>query len=751
MRAPVRALARRTKSDRPSRPKSPTDGPPESTSPDGSLLATDNSTIATDAQAASLAAALGIGGAVSISVSLSENTITNRTAAFVDNAKIRNSANYTTASGVNAVGLGNRVRVASGYDGSRGRIGGVYEFLGQATDYTSTDSSQFVNVNQLVSVDATHTAGGSTGQVYKYLGPTVDLLSQYGTQAVETGDHVRVAITHNANLGRLAGLYEYIGASPASLDLSVENFKNTTLWKDISQVDLSAQDYLNTTYWENVSTINLSQQNYLDTTVWREVLDDFSVEAVQSATITAASSAASLSAGVGAASGGGANSMNTIATTTLAYLRGADVIVSGDLSVHALETTTATADVGTANVAIGVGFSIAAGGSVANVNFNGAVSSYIDDSTVVARDIDLLARSVPQGTATGLGVNAGALAVGASIATINLATNVSTTVDGNITARSLSAKALLDDPASGKTSNAITTGATGGLIGIDSTNSRVNNNATISATLGNDSTFQISGATRLSAVGQGEHYAKADSYAGGVLAAGVSSARIVNNSTVTTGLGSGIVFAGGSLAISADSNQRQFSDTFAGSGGVAAGASASAKTVNQATTLVNIGNNTAVNLTGAFEINALGSGEVNGKVKTFAGGLLAGAGARVNNDVNHTTKATIGTGAIINAHDIRIDASSAARKPDIGEENIRGTTGGLIAGASAKSITEVDFDTAIVVGNNAQLNVVGSESNPGSMSLTTLNKIYARDKVNFTTGGALLGCVGGKHDPNDGQ
>ncbi|HBJ36299.1 MAG TPA: hypothetical protein DDZ51_16420, partial [Planctomycetaceae bacterium] len=383
---------------------------------------------------------------------------------------------------------------------------------------------------------------------------------------------------------------------------------------------------------------------------------------------------------------------------------------------------------------------VAAGGSVARVDFNGNVQSYIDNSQVTARDIDLQATSTPQGVVYGWGVNAGALAVGVSMATLNINPIVATSIDGNLDARSLSSTALLGLPLNGVTSVARTTGSSGGLIGVDSTNSVVNNNASVSSTIGTGSTLNVSGETSVVATGLGVHTVNADSYAFGLLAAGISSARVNNQSGVAASIGNDVAITGGSLFISADNSQSQFADTFAGSGGIAAGASASSTTINNGTSLVSIGDGSSIDLSDDLNINNFGNATVNGRVQTFAGGLLAGAGASVDNTVNAITRTTIGNNVSIDAMGIRVDTSSSATKPELSTENIRGTTGGLIAGASARSETNVTFDTQIFVGNGATLNVFGLLENPGAITLSTLNSLFARDKVNFTTGGALSGA-----------
>ena len=79
-------------------------------------------------------------------------------------------------------------------------------------------------------------------------------------------------------------------------------------------------------------------------------------------------------------------------------------------------------------------------------------------------------------------------------------------------------------------------------------------------------------------------------------------------------------------------------------------------------------------------------------------------------------------------------------KPAIAGGNIKGGTGGLVAGASATSVTTVSFDTKVDVGTGARLTGTGTEATAGEFSLEADNRIRAFDSVAFTTGGALSGA-----------
>ncbi len=358
----------------------------------GSLTATDESTIDADAQASALAVMLGTGGAVSVGVSLAENTISNTTRAFVQNATLQNSANFVTSGGTQTVGIGQRVRVAGGYNPQQGRPGAIYQYLGQDSQYASAAGLVSINSGDRVRVSSGHSAGGHIGGVYRFNGIVDQHYTSDGEQRIEPGQRVRIAATYSAALAVPGAAYQYIGAAAALINLSTANYLDTTQWKNVSRVDLSTQDFTNTAVWTNLSSLALGSQNYLDSSVWREVQEGFAITATENATITASSKAASISGGLIAASGGGAESINTIATTTEAFIDQSSVTLSGDLLIDAQESAQAYSSVGTMNIAAGL-ISVAAGGSVAEVNFNGIVASRISNSTVVANDIDVLAQS----------------------------------------------------------------------------------------------------------------------------------------------------------------------------------------------------------------------------------------------------------------------------------------------------------------------------------------------------------------------
>jgi hypothetical protein len=335
-----------------------------------------------------------------------------------------------------------------------------------------------------------------------------------------------------------------------------------------------------------------------------------------------------------------------------------------------------------------------------------------------------------------LGFNGGTLAVGVSKSELIFQPTLVANIGGTIRSRNLTVRSELQNTDDLRAGHVSTKAGAGGLIGVDATISKIHVDGSISSGIADNANLIISEDTSVIAQGSGVYFSEASSVAFGILAAGVSSAIIDADVTVMANVGNSVSHSGGSLTVSAVRNIETNSETDAGSGGVAAGASASARTAQTGETRSSIGQNASIDLSGDFKINARSTSETNGKVEAISGGLLAGAGARVDNSANTPVNALVGNSATVSAASIEIDAGSSFRKPNIGN-NISGTTGGLVSGASARSETVVNFNTVIDVGSNAQLT---TESQDDPLTLRAVNDIQGYDKVTFTTGGAISGA-----------
>ena len=142
---------------------------------------------------------------------------------------------------------------------------------------------------------------------------------------------------------------------------------------------------------------------------------------------------------------------------------------------------------------------------------------------------------------------------------------------------------------------------------------------------------------------------------------------------------------------------------------------------------------------GNLVIQAAHTARFNEKVINDAGGLLSGSGATIRNTIDSTVEAAIRARVDADARDVEMTATNTLDKPDIGI-NADGDTGGLISGAGVDSLTTIDFTTEVIIGNNADVEVVGIASNDEVFDLHALNVINAHDEIKLVTGGALAGA-----------
>ena len=246
--------------------------------------------------------------------------------------------------------------------------------------------------------------------------------------------------------------------------------------------------------------------------------------------------------------------------------------------------------------------------------------------------------------------------------------------------------------------------------------------------------------------------ASADAASGGLLAAGIAEAHSNSNVTTTAHIGAGANISGDALWVSASGHDDNFAYTNAGSGGLIAGAASIAHTNSTSIKAYIDGSAgspstiTLLNGSGSFLLYADHIATFNEIISTNAGGLFAGAGGDVDNEVSANTEADIGAGAHVTAKSISITATNKADKPQLGgdynnpQPNVSGTTGGLASGAGANDVTNVKFTTLVNIGDSDDLEVPGQPNNNHNFLIQAHNDLQMTDKLVFTTGGAVSGA-----------
>ncbi|MFY9254756.1 MAG: hypothetical protein WAO83_14990, partial [Fuerstiella sp.] len=479
---------------------------------------------------------------------------------------------------------------------------------------------------------------------------------------------------------------------------------------------------------------------------------DLTLQAKDSATLNSSSEAAAIAAGFSifapsvSVSGGGAQADAIAGGNTEASITNSTVTLPiGNLIVSATQDVNVDSTSGSKSITSGLN-SLAAGGSIANVELKPDIKALLTNSTVTASGITVSSVTTPTGLAEANGLSAGpGAAVGVSEAEVILTPQVKSTAGGSgiINADSLLVESrtnLYEHPDTPrKSAKAEAIGSAGALIGTTSTHANVQTGGSVTSKILPMSNLTVR-ETTVSADSFATNEAIADSYAGGALAIGVSKAIAKSTMEVGAEVGDGTHVDGGTLGIYSQRVHDQLSDTLAGAGGLGiAGASASAETSQSGDVTAILGNQTTIVLTDVFQQSSTADTTLNGSVVSYAGGILSGGGAYIDNNHQSHVSSTVGEDAQITASSIEIGAGNVFRKPEV-DDNILGATGGLVSGASATSSTILDMTTDVVIKTNASLDVVGSESNEDLLILRALNTIDAHDTVTFATGGAISGA-----------
>ena len=724
------------------------------------VSASDTSQIEADTMGTSLAISAGIGAASAAGAGASAtNVILDHADASISNATVTSSgavtvtatstptitANILTQAFAAAVGIGASgalgVSIAHNYIGYT--AGGTYT----PDTVRATTSGASVSANGLFSETATNTATitANVAAVSMALTAAGGALSGAGVSAVnQIAVNTQTSITGSGASGINAGAITLSATDNSTISALVASASLAATYSGVA-VALAVSLAQN--------SINNNVMSFIASAPVVKSTGATQVFATENATITALSAAAAASASFVGASGGGASASNSISANTKAYVASSGLNV-GSLDIEAQDVSKATADTGVLSVAIGL--TLAASGSVATDTITDNVSAYIDASNITdGAAATVRATAAPEGFANAAGLTAGLVAIGGSVATVTLRPTVSATVDGVINAGSLTVLAAVNLPSDGKASaNAYAHGSGGGLATILASNATSNNTDVVTAAIGNlgasdvatGTVITLSGALVVAANNLTRQSTTGANSGGGLVAVGVAQGTSNATNTTKAGVGTNATISAGSASIGAGGDDNLFTETDAGSGGVAAGASVQPTNNDNATTTSTLGQGAKITTLagGAVSISASHLATVNTKVVAATYGVLAGAGATAASNVNSNVSDII-AGAVT-AYGISAVANNTFAKPVLGFsngtpiDNISGDTGGLASGASGADTTTIAFSTLVDVQGSGALNVIGSTASPGALSLAATNNLSGYDQITFKTGGAISGA-----------
>ncbi len=318
------------------------------------------------------------------------------------------------------------------------------------------------------------------------------------------------------------------------------------------------------------------------------------------------------------------------------------------------------------------------------------------------------------------------------------ATNVIITIP-DLIASEVTVNARQFIPATGNTAAADAFGCSGGILfGYNSTQATADNNSTVKAYVGQDSILNVAGLVDINAFAFSKTNANGDAYNGGLLAFGNNFVQANSDNTTQAYLNSGVDVEALELRVTAYENSNNNASAKAGAGGIVAGMGAEASTSTTSSTTASIGSGNNIKVEQVL-LTADHTANFNSKVSTITVSAVDTGGGDADNQVNASVAANIGDNTNIEAYNINVGASNRSVKNWLsgGAYNADSISGGLASIPAIKSNTDISHTTAINVGTNASLKVIGDRFNPGALTLSALNSVYARDKVKLNCAGAV--------------
>ncbi len=356
-----------------------------------------------------------------------------------------------------------------------------------------------------------------------------------------------------------------------------------------------------------------------------------------------------------------------------------------------------------------------------------------------------------RGNAEALGVNAGLLSVGASVAKSGLQLDNRAEIDDGaeisaadvyLAAGQLKADAVADSLA-----------AAGALIGGNGATANTDVGGTVEAKLGDGVKLNNTSAVSVLSVSNTKQAATASAYRGGILAAGATVAGARGHLNTLAGVGA-LNLTADQLTIKAEAEDVLYAEAVSGSGGIISGAAAVADTRNEAATKVTVGKE---GKNGHFDlkelkISAVRTVKQNGTANSVNASVVGASGARLDNlSVAETAVDVLGhTDFAVNDVEIKaLNSYDKSRKFAYGnggwsesdlDYNIESGSGGVIDAPAVISKTVIDnratvsFGADTVFGRNLLRRQKGKS---GKFVVSALNDVKAVDKAKLISGGVL--------------
>ncbi|SLN56770.1 hypothetical protein ROA7023_02572 [Roseisalinus antarcticus] len=348
----------------------------------------------------------------------------------------------------------------------------------------------------------------------------------------------------------------------------------------------------------------------------------------------------------------------------------------------------------------------------------------------------------------GFAVGAG-LGVGVQLSEITLTPVVSAYLGANtkiLGAGSVSVLAETRLPGAGEWSaDALSTGASGGLIGVNATLTEVTSAAEVAAEV--FAGVEVTGVTgnvtvvaRSDLSTQGEASGKV----GGLIAAGANPATsaIANETVVRIG-DAVLIEAGGAFVAVADAVEDTRTRARAGSGGVIAGAAANATAIIESRTGIDIGR--AEITVRDISLRSEQETSFDTNADSVSAAVVGKSGAFTTSRVSPLVTLAIASGAAVTAaRSIGIDAVNRSLRTAAGQ-SVRSGSGGIVDLPATRSRVIVEHETGVSIGaasaatgaDRHTLYLNDTKAAPGTLRIDVLNEADLRDAASLDSGGAI--------------
>ncbi|MBT9455580.1 MAG: leukotoxin LktA family filamentous adhesin [Burkholderiaceae bacterium] len=400
----------------------------------------------------------------------------------------------------------------------------------------------------------------------------------------------------------------------------------------------------------------------------------------------------------------------------------------------------------------------AAGGLVgAGTGVDADTDNRVRASTTVGSDVSLAlgqgsasfsATATPRGSAVARGITVSAgVSMGMSLADVDIASNASVSIGERLRAQagSLSLRAETQRERIGTgpgnlalyapSAEAEAKAAAGGLLlGASATEASTTVRPATQVSLGAGHQITLSGGFSAQALSDVDGRSDVSGINGGLLAAGGNLANTQVHSDTQTLIGAGRLTAQ-TVSLGSDSSDALGAKSASGAGGL--GVVLAARVNNVATA------NTVTRLAGtvdarSVEIAAEHLTRLHGEADSTSASVAGYSGANVFNSSANTTSAELAPDSVVRANAFKLDALSAVAKDSAGADwAVRAASGGVLAGSSGGTLTQIDNITRALVGDGAQISSNDQGGKQAELDIAARNRLDVFDSVLLDTGGAI--------------